>query len=280
MREQAIFFAAHALLLAFCWGSNFELEEHNNYCYIRCESSLTRDTHKKAGLFMTGRDLRYARRRKGWTQEEAAEKLGVTQAYLSMLESGRRSMPYALARQAVKTLHAPPTALPLHAHVLEAPLGSEKLSLQLAALGYPGFAHRRAKAQRNPAEVLLTALNAENLDTRVTEGMPWLALAYADMDWDWMVQNAKLLDRQNRLGFVVTLASQMASKSTDRHRSERLGEYLAVLERSRLVKEDTLCHDSLTEAERKWLRSNRPAEAAHWNLLTDMQAENLPHATL
>ena len=51
----------------------------------------------------------------------------------------------------------------------------------------------------------------------------------------------------------------------------------AVLDRSRLAKEDTLCHDSLTEAERKWLRVNRPPEAAHWNLLTDMKAENLPH---
>src|SRR5258706_570531 len=144
----------------------------------------------------------------------------------------------------------------------------------------PGFAQLRAKARRNPAEVLLTALNAANLDNRVTEGLPWLALAYADMDWDWVVQNAKLLDRQNRLGFVVTLASQLASKTSEPHRSGRLREYLGVLERSRLVKEDTLCHDSLTEAERKWLRSNRPAEAAHWNLLTDMKAENLPHATL
>jgi len=150
----------------------------------------------------------------------------------------------------------------------------------MAALGYPGFAHLRAKAQRNPAEVLLTALNAANLDDRVTEGLPWLALAYADMDWDWAVQNAKLLDRQNRLGFVVALASQVASKSADSHRSGRLREYAEVLERSRLVKEDTLCHDALTEAERKWLRANRPATAAHWNLLTDMQAENLPHATL
>ncbi len=237
-------------------------------------------THKKAGLSMTGRDLRDARRKKGWTQEETAEKLGVTQAYLSMLESGRRSMPYDLACLAVETLHAPPTALPLRAQVFETPLGSEKLSLQLTALGYPGFAHLRAKARRNPAEVLLTALNATNLETRVTEGLPWLALAYADMDWDWVVQNAKLLDRQNRLGFVVTLASQLASQSTDPHRSGRLREYMAVLERSRLVKEDTLCHDSLTEAERKWLRSNRPAEATHWNLLTDMKAENLPHATL
>ena len=229
---------------------------------------------------MTGRDLREARREKGWTQEETAEKLGVTQAYLSMLESGRRSLPYDLARLAVETLHAPPTALPLRAHVFETPVGSEKLGMQLAALGYPGFAHLRAKAPRNPAEVLFTALNTANLDNRVTEGLPWLALAYADMDWDWVVQNAKLLDRQNRLGFVVTLASQLASKSSDPRRSGRLGEFMGVLERSRLVKEDTLCHDSLTEAERKWLRSNRPAEAAHWNLLTDMKVENLPHATL
>jgi transcriptional regulator with XRE-family HTH domain len=237
-------------------------------------------TQEKEGLSMTGQDLRDARRNKGWTQEETAEKLGVTQAYLSMLESGRRSMPYDLARLAVDTLHAPPTALPLRAQVFETPVGSERLGLQLAALGYPGFAHMRAKARRNPAEVLLTAVNEANLDNRVTEGLSWLALAYADMDWDWVVRNAKLLDRQNRLGFVVTLASELAAKSSDPHRSGRLREYMGVLERSRLVKEDTLCHDSLTEAERKWLRSNRPAEAVYWNLLTDMKAENLPHATL
>jgi transcriptional regulator with XRE-family HTH domain len=237
-------------------------------------------TRRKAGLSMTGQDLQEARRKKGWTQQETAKKLGVTQAYLSMLESGRRPMPYALARRAVETLHAPPTNLPLRERALETPVESEKLGLQLASLGYPGFAHLRATARRNPAEVLLTALNTANLETRVTEGLPWLALAYADMDWDWMVHNAKLLDRQNRLGFVVTLASQLASKSNDPHSSRRLREYVAVLERSRLVKEDTLCHDSLSRSERKWLRANRPEEAAHWNLLTDMKAENLPHATL
>ncbi len=150
------------------------------------------------------------------------------------------------------------------------------MSLQLAALGYPGFVHLQAKARRNPAEVLLTTLNAADLDNRVTEGLPWLALAYADMDWDCVVRNAKLLDWQNRLGFVVTLASQLAAKSAGPDRSGRLREYAAVLERSRLVKEDTLCHDSMTEAEKKWLRANRPPD---WNLLTDMK-ENLPHATL
>src|SRR5216683_8380248 len=118
------------------------------------------------------------------------------------------------------------------------------------------------------------------MPTKVMRGGLRLQLLMRGGDWDWAVQNAKLLDRQNRLGFVVTLASQLASKSTEPHRSARLNEYAAVLERSRLAKEDTLCHDSLTEAERKWLRANRPATAAHWNLLTDMKAENLPHATL
>jgi len=53
-----------------------------------------------------------------------------------------------------------------------------------------------------------------------------------------------------------------------------------VLDRSRLVKEDTLCHDGMTQAERNWLRTNRPEEAKHWNLLTDMKAANLAHGQL
>ncbi len=280
MRAQCFFRHLSSLVCPLHWVRISYLRDITCFVIFVMRAYSREGTYKKAGLFMTGQDLRDARQKKGWTQAETSEKLGVTQAYLSMLENGRRLMPSELARLAVETLQAPPTALPVHAHALETPVGSEKLGLQLAALGYPGFAHVRAKARRNPAEVLLTALNAANLETRVTEGLPWLALAYADMDWDWAVQNAKLLDRQNRLGFVVTLASQLASKSNDPHRSGRLGEYAAVLERSRLVKEDTLCHDSLTEAERKWLRANRPAEAAHWNLLTDMKAENLPHATL
>jgi transcriptional regulator with XRE-family HTH domain len=229
---------------------------------------------------MNGQELREARLRRGWTQQQAAEKLEVTQAYLSMLEHGRRVLPYSLARKAVETLHAPPTTLPLRTETFGALLGSERLRADLAALGYPGFAHLRGKVRRNPAEVLLNALNESDLDTRVVEGLPWLVLRYADMDWDWLVQNAKLFDRQNRLGFVTTLGYQLASKSGEQQRSRKLKEYMGVLDRSRLVREDTLCHDSLTEAEKRWLRVNRPEQAKHWNLLTDMKAENLPHAVL
>jgi transcriptional regulator with XRE-family HTH domain len=228
---------------------------------------------------MNGHELKEARLRRGLTQQETAEELGVTQAYLSMLEHGRRVLPYRLARKLAEVLHAPPTALPLHEASVGAPLGDEKLRRELAGLGYPGFAHLRGKPRHNPAEVLLRALNESNLDARVVEGLPWLVLAYADMNWDWVVPNAKLLDRQNRLGFVTMLASQLAAQSTEPQRSRKLKEYADVLDRSRLAKEDTLCHDALTEAERKWLRLNRAPEAAHWNLLTDMKMENLPHAT-
>jgi transcriptional regulator with XRE-family HTH domain len=231
---------------------------------------------------MNGKELREARLRAGWTQLEAAVRLGVTQAYLSMIENGRRVVPSGLARKAVQVLRASPTALPLRESWFSAQSDGDKLRSELAGLGYPGFAHVRGRVRHNPAEVLLNALNQSELDTRVTEGLPWLAFTYADLDWDWAVQNAKLHDLQNRLGFVTTLASRLGaslqgSASPDEPRSRRLKEYAAVLDRSRLVKEDTLCHDSLTEAERKWLRVNRPPEAAHWNLLTDMKAENLPH---
>src|SRR5260370_33607665 len=154
-------------------------------------------------------------------------------------------MPYDLARLALETLDVTPIALPLRAQVFETPVGNERLGLQLAALGYPGFAHLRAKARRNPAEVLLTAVNEANLDNRVTEGLPWLALAYADMDWDWVVQNAKLLDRQNRLGFVVTLASQLAAKSADPHHSGMLREYMAGGETPAVVEGHHVCPQQL-----------------------------------
>lgn len=238
---------------------------------------------------MNGQELKEARLRKRWTQQQAASKLGVTQAYLSMLEHGHRVLPYGLARKAVEVLQAPPTALPLRAAALGTPLaskstdsekGTEKFRADLAALGYPGFAHVRGHRRNNPAEVLLHALNQSDLDSRVVEGLPWLTLRYTDMDWDWLVQNAKVSDRQNRLGFVATLASQLGSKSAEPQRSRKLAEYVQVLDRSRLVREDTLCHDSLTQAERKWLRANRPPEARHWNLLTDMKVESLPHASV
>jgi hypothetical protein len=74
--------------------------------------------------------------------------------------------------------------------------------------------------RRNPAAVLLDALNEPDLDARVAEGLPWLALTYVDLDWDWLVRNAKLQDRQNRLGFAVSLASEVEEAKRERESTQ------------------------------------------------------------
>jgi transcriptional regulator with XRE-family HTH domain len=232
----------------------------------------------KRGFAMTGAEFRDARERTKHTQAQAASTLGLTQAYLSMLERGVRPVTSRLASQAQKAFDLPPTALPLE--TVESPsLGENQLRSDLGALGYPGFSYLRGKPTRNPAQLLFSALDRPDLDTRVVDALPWLTYTYPDMNWDWLLSNAKLHDRQNRLGFVVTLAEKLADKAADRARSQRLAVSRALLERSRLVQEDTLCHDSMTKVERKWLRVNRPPEAKHWNLLTDLDVRHLAYAS-
>ena len=223
--------------------------------------------------------LRDARLRKKWTQHEAAEALGVTQAYLSMLEKGHRAVSDRLVRKAQKMLKLPATALPLESEQEKMTAASRKLdfSAELGALGYPGFAYRRAKTPHNPADVLFSALNEKDLDARVAEALPWLALYFVDMDWDWLVRNAKLHDRQNRLGFAVSLARDVAEAKHDNRRAEALRQCVQVLEGSRLAREDTFCHDSMTDAERNWLRQNRSPLAEYWNVLTDLKQEDLAY---
>ena len=225
---------------------------------------------------MTGAALKSARLNSKRTQEEAASKLGLTQAYLSMVERGHRPVSSALAAHALKVFDLPPTALPLEMEDSQT-WNQDELSADLGALGYPGFAYLRGKPKRNPAQLLFHSLNQSDLDARVVEALPWLTSRYVDMDWEWLMRNAKLNDRQNRLGFVVSLAAKLADKAGDAGRSKKLTDYQALMDRSRLVREDTLCYESMTEAERKWLRQNRPPEAEHWNLLTDLDVRHFAY---
>ena len=248
---------------------------YNNTCYIiHCPWTELKIT-------MDGNLLKEARLEKHWTQEQAALALDVTQAYLSMMEKGRRPLSERFVRKALKVLNLPATALPLRSEEVAMAVSSRKrdFSAELGALGYPGFSYLRSKRRRNPAEFLLEALNQPNLDARVAEGLPWLAMTYVDMDWDWLVRNAKVHDRQNRLGFAVSLASEVSEGRKESERAGKLRSCLEVLERARLAREDTFCHDSMTQAERAWLREHRSASAAHWNLLTDMKGEHLAYAS-
>jgi hypothetical protein len=130
---------------------------------------------------------------------------------------------------------------------------------------------------KNPGEVLLAALARPDLDSRVAEALPWLLLNYPELDNDWLVTKARLLNLTNRLGFVVDLARRVAEsgEKTDSPRYHALTQLSDSLRLSRLDVEDTLGQKSLTDAERDWLRANRSEEAKFWHLLTDWRPEFL-----
>jgi transcriptional regulator with XRE-family HTH domain len=147
--------------------------------------------------------LRTARQSRGWTQARAAARLGVSQPYLAMLEAGQRPLTSAVARRAMRVYGLPPTVL---SPGVAPRVSAATLAQDLAALGYPGFAHlaRRGGAAKHPGAVLLTALAQPELEARAVEALPWLLLRYWSLDPAWLVREAKVRDLQNRLGFVVS----------------------------------------------------------------------------
>ena len=229
---------------------------------------------------MTGKDLKLGREEKGWTQEQAAARLSVSQPYLSLMEKGLRPVSKKLARKAASAFELSATTLPVETSwETVQPTDANTLAMDLASLGYPGFACMKSKRKKkNPGEVLLSGLSARCLENRVAEALPWLLLQYPDLDWDALVRAAKARDLQNRLGYVTCVARKVAENRGEKNKVELLRMQERALERSRLFLEDTLCNDSLTRAETRWLETNRPDEAKHWRILTDLSAEHLSYA--
>ncbi len=224
---------------------------------------------------MSGADVRAARERRGWQQEQLAERLGVSQGYVSLLESGRRSVSKRLAAKLVSLLSLSPSALPVPTPKA---LPNEQVARALGRLGYPGFAYLSNGAKVNPMEVLLGALLADDVDARVVEGLPWLLLRYPDVDWARLVTYAKQHDAQNRLGFLVALAHRLAVANGDAATAELLERREQSLQRSLLQHDDAFSRTSLTQAERRWLVANRSPEAKRWNLLATLNVDRLLNA--
>jgi hypothetical protein len=101
-----------------------------------------------------------------------------------------------------------------------------------------------------------------------------MLVAHTDLDWAWLVRYARVDDLQNRLGFLVSLATVVAKREGLAKAVAQLASARAVLERSRLAAEGAF-RTTLTAAERRWLRQHRPPEAAHWNLLTNLTVADL-----
>lgn len=228
---------------------------------------------------MTAAELRQARKTKGWTQQRAASHLGLSQTYLSLLEQGKRQVPRSRVQRVLAVYDSlSPMALPMHGQKDWAGMGDLKLARQLAGLGYPGFAYVRARATWNPSELLVAALTKDDLESRTAEALPWLALAFSNLDWDWVVKQTKMHDAQNRLGFVLTLARSLAERMNDRAVASRIREVETELHASVLLRELTFCHEHMPQAERRWLKHNSTPEAKQWNVLSDLSPEHLSHA--
>jgi len=231
---------------------------------------------------MEGSILKQAREGAGWTQVRLARSLGVTQAYLSLMESGRRRVPPRLARRLTLALDLPPTMLPVTtADGSHDRPTNDWVEAQLARLNYPGYAYRKQPdALRNPAEVLLAGLGCDDLEPRLVEALPWLLLRHEGLDLGRLVADAKARDLQNRLGFMVALARQVAERRKEFvNRLPDLRRLEEVLEPSRLAREEPFGQGHVHERLRGWLRKNRSSAAKHWNLLTDLRVEHLPYAS-
>jgi transcriptional regulator with XRE-family HTH domain len=200
------------------------------------------------------------RKRNGLTQVAASSLLGVSQPYLSLLEKGARPLTAAL-RDRMKN----------DGGQGEKRTSDDLFRAQLSGLGYPGFAHvEKSRRKPRPDSLLMAVLVQPDVDARVVEALPWLVMAFKDqLDVASMVRQAKLQNLQNRLGFLLQAAGV-----------DSPGGLLAVreLDRARLLREDTLCWDSMPAATREWMRANRTPLAAHWNVLTRVQAEDIHDA--
>jgi transcriptional regulator with XRE-family HTH domain len=221
-------------------------------------------------------DLRSVRRQKRLTQSYVAAKLGVTQAYLSMMERHRRPVPDHLLPVFMALYGFSASVLPFRGRSHWAEMNDNELATELATLGYRGFAYLdKRQARWNPAELLLAALTRSDLETRVTEALPWVAYQYSNIDWEWAVREAKVNNVTNRLGFVVAVGRELAEKKQDTNAVEVLRDVEMTLEPAVLRNLETLCHDRMTNVERRWLEHRSTPVARKWNVLSDLSAEQL-----
>lgn len=222
---------------------------------------------------MTGTEVRTARKARGLTQAQLAEALGVSQGYVSLVESKVRPVSAQLAKRLAAVLPVSPTSVPATA---AGPMRAGQVPRLLGSLGYEGFRYLDAQRRTNPAEVLLKALRSQNLDGRVAKALPWLVVEYPNLDWTWLVGHAKQEDLQNRLGFVVSLGKALARARGKHGAEETLAKWERYLEPSRLARTDRL--SALTRAEERWLREHSSPEAKHWNVLSSLTTEAVTHA--
>ena len=92
-------------------------------------------------------------------QVELADRLGVSQGYVSLLERNCCAVPRHLAARLASVLDVAPSRLPISQ--VTTPLETEPAVRALGRLGYPGFAYAGHQRPLNPVELLLERYGLE-----------------------------------------------------------------------------------------------------------------------
>ncbi len=144
----------------------------------------------------------------------------------------------------------------------------DELAIAIGSLGYPGFSHLRSGEPVDPAAVLLDAIDRDELDPRVREGLPWIPRAFPDLNWDWLIAEAQRRNLQNRLGFIVDLAALSSSYLAVHQKLTAVTERIAEIRRDEW---DTLSNQSMTKDERAFVHSLRFPIAERWHIDSDLE---------
>jgi hypothetical protein len=148
----------------------------------------------------------------------------------------------------------------------------------LGALGYPGFqslfSGLEAEEGHDPAVVLMAALACDRLDELVVEALPWLVLRFDNLDWQWLLAEARRRGVQNRLGFVVSLAVRAAAGSLGMDRLTRLAAIEEDLFACRLPKQETRWL-RMPPARRHSAAARRSQEAAQWGVPSSLRPDEI-----
>jgi transcriptional regulator with XRE-family HTH domain len=223
---------------------------------------------------MRGAEFRAWRKTAGKTQTDAAKAVGVKQPFVCAVEKDLRPVTPALKNWLYSV--CPEAFWQELPSASRTPPSSERLKELLGHLGYPGFRYLASgRGNVDPLEFVLDALRTEDLDQRVTDALPWVLVHRADLDCHRLTDEARLLNLQNRLGFLLEVTVEAARKLHSDETVARLEPWLVRLREARLFKEDTLCKSSLTQIERKRLRRSRPKAARFWRLFTDVNAQEV-----
>ena len=129
----------------------------------------------------------------------------------------------------------------------------DELKQALGSLGYPGFAYFGLDESVDPAELLLDAIDRDDLDSRVREGLVWIPRRFPDLNWESLLSEAQRRNRQNRLGLIVDLAAFSSRYLADHQKLTAVAERLAAI---RTEEWDTLCGKSMTRVERTRIHSD------------------------